>query len=519
MTEHLWDIPSSWQWTAIKKLGDVVSGGTPSTKAPEYWGGNVIWFTPSDLTGCKSKFIARGAKTLTDEGLAKSSAKAMPAGSVMFSSRAPVGYVAINEVPSATNQGFKSIIPHQELFNEYLYYYLKAAKHIAETRATGTTFKELSGSAFAALPVPMSPTNEQRRIVERIEALFAEIDRGVESLRAAKSTIGLYRQSLLKSAFEGRLTADWRAQNPDKLENPDALLARIRKERESRYKAALGQWERDVAEWKERGKSGERLSKPRKPRPLSTHKPESHDASGVLAAGWLWLTVESVGAVQLGRQRSPKNRSNQFPTKYIRAANITEDGLNLDDLLDMEFLPHELSAYRLEEGDLLLAEASGSAGKVGKAAIWDNQVPDCCFQNTVIRHRAFCRDFVGYLLWVYRYFYVSERFARVAGGVGINHLSVSRFAQMSLPICSPAEQAEIVRILDARLDAAEALEAEIDVNLTRADALRQSILRKAFSGRLVPQDPNDEPASALLARIRADREAAPSEHSKKRTKA
>ena len=206
----------------------MVSGETPSTRIPEYWGGNVIWFAPSDLTGYRSKFIDRGAKTLTDEGLAKSFAKVMPAGGVMFSSRAPVGYVAINSKPSATNQGFKSIVPHPELFNQYLYYYLKAAKHSAETRATGTTFKELSSSAFAALPIPIAPTNEQRRIVGRIEALFDEIDRGIESLRNAKRAIGLYRQSLLKSAFEGRLTAEWRAENPDKLENPETLLGEAR---------------------------------------------------------------------------------------------------------------------------------------------------------------------------------------------------------------------------------------------------------------------------------------------------
>ena len=224
---------------------------------------------------------------------------------------------------------------------------------------------------------------------------------------------------------------------------------------------------------------------------------------GMLPASWLWLTAESVGTVQLGRQRSPRNRSNHFPTKYIRAANLTEDGLALDDLLDMEFLPHELSTYRLEEGDLLVSEASGSAGQVGKAAIWEGQVPNCCFQNTVIRHRAFCGDFAVYLLWMYRYFYTSGKFAQVAGGVGINHLSVSRFAQMQLPICSPAEQAEIVRILSARLEAVNTLQAELDINLTRAEALRQSILKQTFSGRLVPQDPDDEPAGLLLQRIRA----------------
>src|SRR5690606_20712706 len=130
--------------------------------------------------------------------------------------------------------------------------------------ATGTTFKELSGRAFGALPVPIAPTNEQRRIVEKIEALFDEIDKGVESLGAAKTTLGLYRQSLLKSAFEGRLTAAWRAQNADNLESPETLLARIQKERESRYKAALDDWQDAVARWRADGEQGRRPAKPRR---------------------------------------------------------------------------------------------------------------------------------------------------------------------------------------------------------------------------------------------------------------
>ena len=186
MTKHLWELPASWEWSVVGELGDVVSGGTPSTTVPEYWGGDVNWFAPSDLTGHKQKYIARGAKNLTRKGLAKSSAKLLAAGSVMFSSRAPVGYVAINSAPAATNQGFKSITPHGELFNEYLYYYLKGAKRIAEERASGTTFKELSLSAFSALPVPIPPSNEQHRIVDRIEALFKEIDRESRVFRLQK---------------------------------------------------------------------------------------------------------------------------------------------------------------------------------------------------------------------------------------------------------------------------------------------------------------------------------------------
>ena len=109
-----------------------------------------------------------------------------------------------------------------------------------------------------------SPTNEQRRIVEKIEAMFDEIDKGVESLQTARTTLGLYRQSLLKSAFEGRLTADWRAQNADKLEAPETLLARIQAERDARYKAALDAWQDALAQWRADGEKGKKPAKPKR---------------------------------------------------------------------------------------------------------------------------------------------------------------------------------------------------------------------------------------------------------------
>jgi type I restriction enzyme, S subunit len=134
----------------------------------------------------------------------------MPAGSIHFSSRAPIGYVVISSEPVSTNQGFKSIVPAHGVFNEYVYYFLKSAKSLAENRASGTTFRELSGSAFSRLPFPLAPTTEQHRIVAKIEELFSELDNGVENLKIARDQLQVYRQAVLKHAFEGNLTAAWR---------------------------------------------------------------------------------------------------------------------------------------------------------------------------------------------------------------------------------------------------------------------------------------------------------------------
>ena len=406
----------------------------------------------------------------------------------------------------------KSAVP-----NKYLCHYLNQIDY--SDYVTGTTRLKLTQNALKRIPVLVAPIAEQRRIIAKIEELFSELDKGIESLKAARAKLNIYRQAVLKHAFEGKLTAQWREENKDKLETPEQLLAHIKQEREARYEQQLTEWKTAVKEWEKGGKSGKKPTRSRMPKPVSTMAEEEIAHLESLPSGWLWLTAESVGIVQLGRQRSPKNRSKDYPTKYIRAANITEKGLDLDDVLDMDFLPHELSAYRLKKGDLVLSEASGSAAQVGKPAIWDDQIPNCCFQNTVIRHQPYCRDYAVYLLWLYRFFYVSGKFAQVAGGVGINHLSAFKFAQIALPLCSLAEQQESVRLLEERFATIEWQEREIDSALNQAEMLRQSILKKAFTGQLVPQDPRDEPASVLLDRIKAEREkAAQNNHSKKTKK-
>ena len=236
-------LPKNWLQVTIADLGKVVSGGTPSTKETSYWGGNISWISPSDLTGYIHKYISKGAKSITQEGLKNSSAIIMPAGSIHFSSRAPIGYTVISSCDMTTNQGFKSLVPAQGVVNEYIYYYFKSAKQLAESKATGTTFKEISGTAFSKLSVPLPPTSEQHRIVAKIEALFSELDKGIESFKTAREQLKIYRQALLKHAFSGKLTEQWRAENQDKLETAEALLQRIQTEREQRYQQQLKDWE------------------------------------------------------------------------------------------------------------------------------------------------------------------------------------------------------------------------------------------------------------------------------------
>ena len=162
------EIPDSWAFVRLKHIGTVVGGGTPKTNAPSYWDGEIPWITPADLSGYAAMYISSGRRKITEDGLKTSSAHLMPQGTVLYSSRAPIGYVAISDNPITTNQGFKSVVPYNFWMSEYLYYCLKARTPDIEQRATGTTFKEISGSAMAETIVPLPPLAEQQRIADRL---------------------------------------------------------------------------------------------------------------------------------------------------------------------------------------------------------------------------------------------------------------------------------------------------------------------------------------------------------------
>ena len=170
-------IPENWVWVRLGEIGQIVGGGTPKTTHSEYWdNGNIPWITPADMRNLTSKYIERGTRNITKAGLNSSSSQLLPKNSILFSSRAPIGYVAIAQNEMATNQGFKSVAPFKTEMSEYLYFVLLALKPEIEKLGTGTTFKEVSGTTVGNVVIPLPPLTEQQQIVAKLEALLAEID-------------------------------------------------------------------------------------------------------------------------------------------------------------------------------------------------------------------------------------------------------------------------------------------------------------------------------------------------------
>lgn len=189
----------------IKKLGEVseiLNGGTPKTNIAEYWDGDIHWITPADLGKLKKPTVDDTPRKITRLGLEKSSAKLFPENSIILSTRAPIGHLAINEVPMSTNQGCRGIVPSKKLDTWFLYYFLKKNVELLDSLGTGATFKELSTKALAGVEIPLPPLPEQQRIVSILDEAFAAIAKAKANAEQNLKNAAALFESYLQGVFE-----------------------------------------------------------------------------------------------------------------------------------------------------------------------------------------------------------------------------------------------------------------------------------------------------------------------------
>ena len=350
------------------------------------------------------------------------------------------------------------------------------------------------------ITIGLPPVAEQQRIVAKIEELFSELDKGIESLKTAQAQLKVYRQALLKHAFEGKLTAQWRADNPDKLETAEALLARIQRERAERYR-------QQIANWEAGGKQG---SKPKAPKPLPPLTAEELAELPELPEGWGWVKL---GALidEPAYGTSKKCDYETAGVGVLRIPNVVSGKVDATDLKFAQFSPEETAAYRLETGDLLMIRSNGSVSIVGKCALVSPPDTAYLYAGYLIRLRPLQPlvqpAYLAQLLSSHELRKQIEYKAKSTSGV--NNINSGEIQSLVLPICGLTEQKLILAELESKLSEADQLDQTLTTALQQADVLRQSILKKAFCGQLVKQDKNDEPAAALLERIRTERTTSP----------
>ena len=373
---------------------------------------------------------------------------------------------------------------------EYVRHYLLASKRYAESEASGTTFLELSGARMRTLSVPVAPIAEQKRIVAKVEELTARSRRAKEALDAVPPLLDQLRQSILAAAFRGDLTAAWRAKNPN-VDPADKLLARIRAERRSRWEAA------EVVKMTAKGKrpTDERW-KGRYDVPLSAD-PKDLPA---LPPSWAWARVEELATkVVDGVHKKPSYVPSGIP--FLTVKNLTAGpGLSFDDVNYITPQDHEEYSKRTdpELGDVLISKD----GTLGVTRLVTTERVFSIFVSLALV-KPVLHENGPFLELAFQAPIFQERF--VSTGSGLQHIHLGDLRNAVLPVPPLAEQAEMVRQVRIALDRVAAFETAMESASQALPEMEVAVLAKAFRGALVPQDPNDEPATALLERVRTTR--------------
>jgi type I restriction enzyme S subunit len=417
--EKPFDIPDSWEWVRLEEIGSIIGGGTPKTQIIEYWDGTIPWITPADMKFI-GKYAKRGKRNISSLGLQKSSAQLMPKGTVLFSSRAPIGYIAIADNDISTNQGFKSIVPFDMRCNEYIYYCLQARISDIKHRASGTTFKEISGGEFGKTMIPLPPLDEQHRIIARIEELQPDIDaydKAHTELRTIEQRFpDDMKKSLLQYAIEGKLV-------PQRKEEGTArdLLAEIRAEKEKLIKA--------------------KKIKKTKPLPEITDDEKPFE----IPDSWEWVRLEEIGSVIGGG--TPKTKiieywdgtipwitpaDMKFIGKYAKGGKRNISSLGLQ----------KSSAQLMPKGTVLFS----SRAPIGYIAIADNDISTNQGFKSIVPFDMRCNEYIYYCLQA-RINDIKHR----ASGTTFKEISGAEFGKTMIPFPPLAEQHRIVARIEELL--------------------------------------------------------------------
>ena len=315
------------------------------------------------------------------------------------------------------------------------------------------------------------------------------------------------------------MTEAWRTQHQSTLKTGEALLAQIKAERENRYQQQLAEWETAVKEWEAIEKVGKKPNKPQRRKELSIITSSELAELPKLPDDWCWVKLGEITEVSGGLTKNSKRNELNLKLLYLRVANVYANRFDLDEIFDIGLERGEVERVLLKQNDLLVVEGNGSIEQIGRVAIWGGKINPCVHQNHLIKARPSKSLNVKCALYFLLSYQGREFIKREAGSTsGLHTLSLSKVENLKIPLSSEEEQEEIVQEIESRLSICDQLEATITENLQKAEALRQSILKQAFEGKLVPQDPNDEPAEKLLEQIRLERQEKQPQPAKKQLK-
>lgn len=461
--DNLYQIPKGWVWTEIGEIGEIVTGNTPSKKNPENYGEYIPFVKPPQLNDC---IVTEAEDSLSEKGAKL--ARILPPKSLLVSCIGILGKTGINKISVAFNQQINAVILSEYVVPEFGFYYFQTSymKKWLYGIASATTIPIVNKSKFSRAPFPIASFPEQSRIVGKVEELFSRLDAGVEWLGKAKAQLQRYRQAVLTYAFEGKLTEEWRKTHEFEIE-PTLI--------KNSHRDIIGK----------RKNSGKRT--------YGSLPSLDYEELPAIPTNWIWVRFEEVIYVIDYRGRTPPFCSEGIP--HLRSSNIRDGKIIWE---NMEYVSEEIYQKYMVRGfpqksDLLFT----TEAPLGEVAF----IPDKKFSiaQRVILLRP-NKDLLNAKFLYYQL--MSERFRRrlVGKGTGttVTGVSYRNLRQIELSIPPLGEQERIVEEVEPLLSMVDEAEKVVNQSLIQSGRLRQSILKKAFEGRLVPQNPTDEPAEKLL---------------------
>lgn len=462
---------------------------------PDFWADpSVLWVSPKDM---KSAVIIDSEDKINILALDASAVKLIEASALLFVVRSGILRrtlpTAVLGKQATVNQDIRALTPLIPDLTSYLYYISQGFNDHIRTSCmkSGTTVESIEVPLLQQYSFPLPPLPEQHRIVAKLEELFSKLDAGVAAVRRTQALLKRYRQSVLHAAVTGELTRAWReAHPPAPAETGAALLQRIRAERRAQWEAAqvakrggqlpLGEgWKAKYAE------------------------PEAVDTAGLpeLPEGWVWAPFEQLGSWTGGG--TPSKSNPEFwaspdvlwiSPKDMKSWRLTDS----EDKISFSAV-EESSAKMISAPSLLFVVRSGILRRILPVAVLDE--PGTVNQD-IRALTPYKAEIVDFLLYAVQGLNDDIRTSCMKGGTTVESIEVPLLQRYPVPLPPLAEQAEIVAEVERRLTVLDALSQTLTHELRRAERLRQSILHRAFTGRLVPQEATDEPAAALIARLR-----------------
>ena len=494
MSDPFHALPRGWCWVSLGDVARLVTGGTPPGTEDNCYGAGVPFLKPTDLNA--GRFVVEARQYLTPHGA--SFLEVLPARSVLITCiGATIGKAGLTSVACATNQQINAAIP-VGVEPEFLFWFVvgSTAQNWILDNASATTLPILNKGRLATMPVALAPHGEQRRIVAKLEDLLARSRRAKEALDAIPPLLEKLRQSVLAAAFRGDLTADWREKNPD-VEPAEKLLARIRVERRKKWE------ETELAKMKAKGKA------PGDDRWKEKYvEPEPVDASGLpeLPEGWCWAAWRELGFSQNGRP-FPSSAYTQAGVRLLRPGNLHVSGRLVWTAENTRHLPESFGAENPEAvvgpQQLLMNLTAQSLKDEFLGRVCVSGAGERCLLNQRIARLTPVVLSTRFCLLQFKSPLVRSYIDELNSGSLIQHMFTSQVEEFALPLPPLAEQEEIVGRIERHLAVLDAVASAAQMSHQLAE-MDRAILAKAFRGELVPQDPNDEPADVMLARLKAE---------------